>query len=153
MNGGTDAGSVGILLERNELFSLPLANETYGSHGRKNFTHYQGTVRSIIMAEADLSPGMNGKSANPSRFGQVMVFIRKMSVRKASVKALLGLTQLGQLRCELGYTLLEDTSSMRQPVWAVRMGGIAIALAVTGLQGKLYILAITVRVGVSLCHG
>ena len=41
---------------------------------------------------------------------------------------------------------------MRQPVWAVGMGGISIALAVTGLQGKLYILAITVRVGVSLCH-
>ena len=89
------------------------------------------------MAEADLSPGMNGKSTTRANLTKLMVFIRKMSVLKASVKALRGLTQLGQLRSGLGYTLLEHISRMRQPVGLLGCRGIAIALTVTGLQGKV----------------
>ena len=84
MNGGTDAGSLGIDPPRMECHWRMKC-----SHGRKNFTHYQGTVRSIIMAEADLSPGMNGKSATRADLAKFMVCVRKMSVRKVSVKALL----------------------------------------------------------------
>ena len=76
------------------------------------------------MAEADLSPGRNGKSTTRAELTKLMVFIRKMSMLKASVKALRGLTQLGQLRSGLGYTLLG-------------CGGIAIPLTVAGLQGKV----------------
>ena len=68
------------------------------------------------MAEADLSPGMNGKSTTRADLNKLMVFIRKMSVLNVSVKALLGLTRLGQLRSGLGYALLEHISSIRQPV-------------------------------------
>ena len=88
------------------------------------------------MVEADLSPGMTGKLATRADLTKFMVFIRNMSVMKASVKALLGLTQLGQLRCGLGYTLLEHTSSMRQPVWAVGVGGgVGVGVCVEGVGG------------------
>ena len=93
------------------------------SHGRENFTHYQGTVRSIIWRRLAFESRYEWKINNPSRLTKWMVFIRKMSVLKASVKALRGLTQLGQLRSGLGYTLLEHHFQNEAASGAVGMWG------------------------------